>query len=194
MKRITLLALMIASACYGQRVQTMAGNLPRDLLGPVDMRDTRTVCNGPCIWGNADSVLMPITFSPPAGFRVKILSLRGDMVSWIKSLPGDKATPLESMAGTLMGFEENDTQTDLACTYCAMRTPLYIQDSVGEKSPNHRADFNYDGVDLVLPADNTLNLKIAAWLNTTGKPIHIEATYVIKFQFVRIRDNEEEAK
>ena len=55
-------------------------------------------------------------------------------------------------------------------------------------------DFNYDGVDLVLPADNTLNLKIAAWLNTTGKPIHIEATYVIKFQFVRIRDNEEEAK
>jgi hypothetical protein len=35
----------------------------------------------------------------------------------------------------------------------------------------------------LLDADNILNAKIAAWLNTTNKPVHIEISYTIQFRY-----------
>jgi hypothetical protein len=164
-------------------VQTVSGNFPRDLYGPEDLRDTRLVCaGGPCIWGHADSAVLPIAFHPPAGYRVRILELKGDLVAWIKSLPGDPPTPLESAAGVLMGFQTTSSGATTACDYCASDCPLYVQDAVTEKQPKTRAPFDY-GVDLLLDTDNLLNLKVAAWLNTTGKPIHLEGTYTITFVY-----------
>jgi hypothetical protein len=184
MPMLFVLALLSARVCSPLAAQSVSGNFPRDLYGPVDTRDTRTVCaGGPCIWGHADSDVLPIQFHPPAGYRVRIFALKGDLVAWIKSLPGDPPTPLESGAGVLLGFQTTSSAGAGECEYCASGCPLYIQDSVMEKAPKTRAPFDYSHVDLLLDADNILNLKLASWLNTTGKPIHIEGTYTIEFVF-----------
>lgn len=184
----SLILICLAVLLDGQSTTaiTVSGNFPRDLYGPIDMRDTRLVCNGPCIWGHADSDALKITFHPPAGYRVRILSLRGDVTAWVKSLPGDPATPAESMAGVLGGFQTTNSLNDGAsaqCDYCADGCPLYIQGAVGEKQPSTRLPFYYDQVGQLLDADNILNAKIASWLNSTGKPIHIEITYTIQFRY-----------
>jgi hypothetical protein len=36
---------------------------------------------------------------------------------------------------------------------------------------------------MLLDEDHILYAKIADWLNTTGKPIHIELTYTIQFRY-----------
>lgn len=171
-----------------------SGNFPSDLYGPVDTRMAGQICGGgPCIWGRADYAVLPIRFRPPAGYRVRILALRGDLIAWIKTLPGDPATPLESAAGILGGFQTTSSlnasnggsgaEGSARCDYCSDDCPLYIQDSVTEKQAKTRAPFNYTDVGLLLDLDNMLNAKIAAWLNTTGKPIHVELTYTIQFRY-----------
>lgn len=163
---------------------TVSGNFPRDLYGPVDTRMAGLVCaGGPCIWGNADADVLPITFHPPAGYRVRILGLRGDLIAWIKSLPGDKATRLESAAGVLIGFQTTSSKASAHCEYCADGCPLYLQDSVTEKQPKTRAPFLYDNLDMLLDTDHVLHLKLASYLNTTGKPIHLEGTYTVIYRF-----------
>src|SRR5262245_4421229 len=115
----TILSLLLFGISLG--VHTVSGNFPRDLYGPVDLRDPRaTACtSGPCIWGNAEHAIQPIKFNPPAGYRVRILTLRGDLVAWIKSLPGCTPTPLESTAGVLGGFHITTSQGSVHCDLCA---------------------------------------------------------------------------
>jgi hypothetical protein len=154
---------------------TVSGNFAVDLQGPVDTR--------PGCYGTADSVIVPLTFTAPTGFTVHIITLRGDLVSWIKTLPGDPVTPDESTAGILGGMQTSNV-TNAPCDLCATGTPLYIQDAVSALVPKTRTPYNYTQVDMDLESDNILNLKTAAWLNTTNKPIHIEFTYTIIFTFV----------
>jgi len=167
--------------------QPVSGDFPADLYGPIDTRLAGAVCaGGPCIWGHADSAVLPIAFHPPAGMRVRILSLRGTTVAWIKSLPGDPPTPLESVAGVLGGFQTTSGMAGTAtagCDYCAGGTPLYLQAAVGEKQPISATLYDYENLGTLLDADNILNAKIAAWLNTTNKPVHIEITYTIQFRY-----------
>lgn len=155
-----------------------SGNFAADLYGPVDLRSGT--------WGRADSLVLPIRFNPPPGYRVRILSLRGDLTAWIKTLPGDPETPKESAAGVLAGFQTtsavNGTE-EASCELCVSGTPLYIQDWVTEKQPAARAAFDYAGIDTLLDADNTLQAKVADWLNTTGKPIHLELTYTVQYRY-----------
>jgi len=190
--KLPSLILFVASSVFGQlslatKTYTVSGNFPRDLYGAVDTRQPGTVDReGPTIWGHADSATATIQFYPPVGFSVKILSIRGDLISWIKTLPNEPATPPESKAGTLAGFETPGASGSLHCNLCADGTPVYVQDSVSEKIPNSRAPFNYDGVDLTLGPDNKLVSKVAEFLNTTGKAIHLELTYTIKFTYVPV--------
>ena len=184
MIRRTLVSLVLFGSLLFAQSHTASGNIPRDLLGTPDTRMAGQQCySGPCIWGNAQADVSAIHFNPPAGYRVRILRLRGDLVAWIKSLPGDPVTPLESTSGVLMGFSTSAPGGSAYCDLCADNTALYIQDSVTATKPSSRAPYEYDNVDQVLESDNVLNLVIAAWLNTTGKPIHIEATYTITFVY-----------
>jgi hypothetical protein len=202
--RIYLLPLL-ASALFAADPQPASGNFPRDLYGPADTRMAGVTCDvGPCIWGHADSAVLPIRFYPPAGYRVRILELHGDLLAWIKSLPGDPPTPLESISGVLLGFETSAafaeglsqaarTQVIVrraarmnqsrSCDFCSDGTPLYVQDAVGEKDPLRRTPYDRTSVNILLGVDNTLTLVLAAWLNTTGKPIHLEGTYTVVYQF-----------
>lgn len=161
---------------------TMSGNFPRDLAGPVDVRMAGQRCaDGPCIWGTADSDVLPIQFYPPAGYRVRILRLRGDLVAWPRVLPGERPVAPGQYAGVLMGFQTSAPEGSQRCTWCADNTMLYIQDAVGEKPT--RAPFDYRDIDVLLEPDNILRLVVASWLNTTGRAIHIEATYTVVYRF-----------
>ncbi len=166
----------------------VSGNFPRDLYGPVDARMVGQSCNvGPCIWGHADAAVLPIQFQVPAGYRVRIVALRGDLVAWIKTLPGDPLAPAGSAAGVLGGFQTTSSLAGTAvpaCLPCAAGNPLYVQAVVTERQPGARAGFNYDGIGLVLDGDNVLHAKIAVWLDTAG-PVHVELTYVIGYMLER---------
>jgi hypothetical protein len=155
-----------------------SGNFAVDLYGPVDTR--------PTTWGHADSAVVAIHFHPPTGYRVRVLALRGDLTAWIKTLDGDPATRAESGAGVLAGFQTTsglNGDSEPSCDLCQSGTPLYIQDWVTDRQPGARAAFSYTGIDTLLDADNTLQAKVAEWLNTTGKPIHLELTYTIQYRF-----------
>lgn len=158
---------------------TVSGNFPRDLLGPVDTR--------PYTWGHADSATLPIQFKPPAGYRVQILKLRGDLVSWPMVLEGGLPIPDNRYAGVLLGFSTTSSTGAAECDWCASGCFVYIQDAIhgGEA---RRAPFAYNLTkdNTYLDADNVLNLKIAAFLNTTNVPIHIEGTYTITGRFVPV--------
>jgi hypothetical protein len=58
-----------------------------------------------------------------------------------------------------------------------------LQDAVGEKKPIATTLYDYEDLGTLLDADNILHAKIAAWLNTTNKPVHIEITYTIQFRY-----------
>ena len=164
---------------------TVSGNFPRDLLGPVDLRDTRpTACaGGLCIWGRADSDTLPIQFHAPAGYRVRILAIRGDLSAWVKRLPGEPPLPSGSSAGVLAAFQVPATGPSSEADYCDRGAVLYVQDSLTSEQPKTRVALNWENLNFLLGTDNTLIAKVAEFLNTMEKPIHLELTWVISFQF-----------
>jgi hypothetical protein len=150
-----------------------SANFSADLLGA---RDTR-----PDTWGNADSASWTIQFRPPAGYRVRILKLRGDLVAWPRVLPGEPPVPRGTYAGVLLGFMTTAPDGSLRCDPCADNAMLYIQHAM-ESAPV-RAPFDYDRVNVLLESDNKLLVKVAAWLNSTGRPIHIEPTFTVVYRY-----------
>jgi hypothetical protein len=123
--------------------------------------------------------VLPIQFHPPAGYRVRVLTVRGDVVAAIKSLPGDAPTPAESWAGVLGGFTTTSSGQSAQCDYCSDGCLLYVQGIVSQLQLATRIPFNYRDVGMLLDTDNVLHAKVASFLNTTGKPIHIELTYQV---------------
>jgi hypothetical protein len=193
-------ALFILTLVAGGAAQTRgpyraSSNFAADLAGMPDMREG--------CWGTAEVAQWRVTFSPPAGYRVRILEIHGDLVSWIKSMPKDPATPAESAAGVLLGLQSTPAPgTSGRCDVCSdvvsrvrvwSGTPetvgvlgttlLYIQDVVTQSTPRSRAAFDLTQVNEFLQADNKLLVTVASWLNTTGKPIHAEPTFTLTYQF-----------
>ena len=60
---------------------------------------------------------------------------------------------------------------------------LYIQHAM-ENAPV-RARFDYDMVNVLLEPDHKLVVKVAAWLNSTGRPIHVEPTFTVVYRYER---------
>ncbi len=187
--KIIFLTLAVSLCACGQQPKafTVSGNFPRDLYGPLDARMPGQTCGaGPCIWGHADFAVLPITFKPPAGYRVRILRLRGDLIAWPKVLDGEPAIPENRYAGVLLGFSATSSAGSADCDFCASACFLYVQDAL-HSGEARRAPFDYDFSKewIFLDSDAVLNLKLAAFLNTTGRSIHTEGTYTITAEFVR---------
>lgn len=154
-----------------------SSNFSVDLLGPVDTR--------PACYGNADFWNFAVTFNPPTGMRVRVLRLRGDLVSWPRIAPGELPIGTGKFAGVLLGFQTTAPEGSKSCDWCADNTMLYIQDAT-DGGPR-RAPFNDDvRVGGLLGTDNKLVVKVAAWLNTTGHYIHIEPTFTVVYQYERV--------
>ena len=170
--------LLLCLACYGQDCITKpcstSGNFSADILGAADTR--------PSTWGDAGVQTWPVTFKPPAGYRVQILSLKGDLVAWAKVLPGDAPVPDGMSAGILLGYQTTAAAGSIRCSPCADNTMLYIQSGVS-RAPV-RAPYEYDvRAGGLLELDNVLMVVVAAWLNVTGKPIHMEPTFTVTFRY-----------
>ena len=191
--RILAVLTLFISACSGQVLGPFSSsvNFATNLLGPPDTR--------PETWGNAATEKWTVTFSPPAGYQVRILEVHGDLISFIVTLPGDTTVvPPQTAAGVLLGLQTSDPAQSGRCDYCSdvlRRQPnqlqasvqgttmLYIQDSVAQLMPKSRASYDRPAVNTLLQPDNKLIVTVASWLNNTTKSIHIEPTFVVTYQF-----------
>ena len=151
-----------------------SGNFSVDLLGAADTR--------PSTWGNAAVQTWPVTFKPPAGYRVRILTLKGDLVAWPKVLPGDPPVPDGMTAGVLLGYQTTAAEGSTQCSPCADNTMLYIQSGLSREPI--RSSYEYDvRAGGLLEPDNVMVVVVASWLNATGKPIHVEPTFTVTFRY-----------
>jgi hypothetical protein len=184
--KILFLLVTLLIVAKGQTSQAVQGrysvnyissaNFSVDSYGPLDTR--------PGTWGHADHTIFPLTFTPPPGYRVRILKINGDLVSWPKVLPGQPAVPDAAASGVLIGFQTTAPDASTRCDYCADNTMLYIQDALTNKPIRtpYSVDVSAGGL---LETDNKLIIKVAQWLNTTGYPIHMEPTFTVTYRFER---------
>ncbi len=178
MKHLLIFVAACLSSCAQSNSFTVSGNFPRDLYGPVDTRNLT--------WGHAGAETLPIQFNPPAGYRVRILKLRGDLTAWPRVLEGEDPVPADRYAGVLLGFSTSSSAGAVECDYCAAGCMLYVQDAIhGGDAKRTPFDYDFTSERVLLDPDNLLNLKLAEFLNTTGYPIHLEGTYTITFEWVK---------
>lgn len=171
LRATVVLALTISlSACAqpAERLYYSSSNFSADIAGEPDSR--------PSTWGNAGVALWEITFTPPAGCAVEVQRIFGDLVAWpIGRVEEGK------FAGVLLGLQTREPEGSVRGDWLADNTFLYIQDAVSQEP--RRAPFNYS-LSVRLPTDNKLVVKVAVWLNDTGRTIHIEPTFTLGYRFV----------
>lgn len=164
-----LLALFLGLGPY-----SAASNFSVDLMGVADTRTST--------WGNAAAYTWNMPFHPPAGYRVRILRLRGDLVAWPKVLPGGTPAPAGMVSGVLLAFATTAPGGSSRCDYCSDGCMLYIQDALGALPVRAAYDQDTSAGGLLEP-DNILNVTVSSWLNVTGKYIHLEPTFVVTYRF-----------
>jgi len=155
-----------------------ATNFSADLFGPLDTR--------PDTWGHADYHVWTIEMkNVPPLHRVRVLRVFGDVVSYVRQ-PSDKT------AGTLFGLATTAPDGNIGmdgvqrCDYCALNTMLYVQDYVGPTGGGGKRPFDYTVADAgLLERDHKLLVKVAAWLNETNQPVHIEPTFNVVYRYER---------
>lgn len=162
------IALMLAAGSF-----SASSNFSVDLLGEIDTR--------PDCWGRADYRVWAVTFKPPVGYRVRIVSLRGDLLAWPRVLDGEQPVERGKTAGVLIGFQTTANEGSERCDWCADNTFLYLQ---GATSNGDSVRIPFDvTVDRLLEPDHKLIVKVASWLNTTGRHIHLEPTFTTTYKF-----------
>jgi hypothetical protein len=159
-------------------VRQFATNFAADLYGPIDTR--------PATWGHADYHVWTIEMkNVPPLHRVRVLRVFGDVVSYVRN-PSDKT------AGTLFGLGTTAPDGNIGldgvqrCDFCALNTMLYVQDFVGPTGGGGQRGFDYNVADAgLLERDHKLLVKVAAWLNETNQPVHIEPTFNVVYRYER---------
>jgi len=181
--RLVAIATIAACLCWGQSAPPWyaATNFAVDLSGTADSRSGTYGTTGVATWN--------LTFFPPPGARVRILSIEGDLVGWVRSLPGDPPTVPESTAGVTFNIQSNPSVSAYSnsgrCDPCSdgRVSMAYLQAVVTPLQPSFRAAFSRPDVGVVLGPDNALLITCATWLNTTGKPVHLEPTFTVKYKW-----------
>lgn len=117
----------------------------------------------------------------PAGYRLHVTRVTGDLVAWIIGIPQPG-----SKAGILWGLKPNvpDTSVHWSIPGASDSCFVYVQ---GALSANH--DVIRIPVDQVVDAylpDDVLISRLSAWMNTTGAPIHMEATFKLTYELVPV--------
>ncbi|HEY4089337.1 MAG TPA: hypothetical protein VGM43_25580 [Bryobacteraceae bacterium] len=149
-----------------------AVNFSIDLAGTPDTR--------PGAWGNAGFAQNVTTFSPPAGYQVRVLRIYGNFIGFPKSGVVGAATSCE------VGWGLKTTAPD-GSAYASTgydNSFVWIQDAVTGASPSCRLMFDFDvHVGGLLQPDHKLISQTFVALNTTGLTIHMEPTFTMVYQF-----------
>lgn len=146
-----------------------AANFAADILGDLDVR--------PNTWGRAGSHEWKITFSPPPGYRVRILRVYGDVLAWPRG-----TVDAGRFAGVLFGLRNSGPDGSVRADWAADNTFLYLQSATGGEVARAAFDHVVAAGGLLAP-DHVLCVKVAVWLNDTGRHIHIEPTFTMVYQF-----------
>jgi hypothetical protein len=158
-------------------VCSTSSNLTWDALGTPDAR--------PGAWGNNATVIVPYTFmNVPGGYRVEVERMYGDVIAWIHATP-----PVLPLAGSHAGvlFSVQSTAPDSGgLTNAESNCFIYHQGAVpAEGSLTSPFDNRTDGGG-VLNLDNTMNVKLAVFLNDSGAPVHQELTFIVGYRFILV--------
>jgi hypothetical protein len=177
LKQLCVLVCLFAASAFAQCTapatnHAITGNFTVELYGPVDTR--------PGTYGHADYVVWNQPFiNVPAGCRVQILHISGDLMAWAMG-----AVPAGTNAGLLVGAYSSAGAGSTRAAYAADGFFIYYQAGAGAAPA--RIQFNQDVTEGYLSSDNTLNWKVAEFLNTTGFPIHMEVTFSqVVFRYVQ---------
>jgi len=186
MKRLAF--LLLTTSCFAQDPRDSACDKPTcgpfsaatnftvDLAGTPDSR--------PATWGSSAAQSWKIPFHPPAGYRVRILSITGDLTAWVHGKVPDGST-----AGVLWGLQSTgavDQGSSKRVEYSGEGTMLYVQGALAGQ-PLVRTVNNMDvSAGGLLEADNVLVCKVAVFLNDTNQSVHIEPTWTMTFIWQKI--------
>ena len=107
---------------------------------------------------------------------VEIHQVYGDLVAWPKGKVEEGR-----FAGVLFGLTTTGPEGSTRADWMADSCLLYVQDAVSQGP--RRAAFSERMRVRLLP-DNKLAVTVAVWLNDTGREIHIEPTFVLRYRFV----------
>jgi len=153
-----------------RRPCSSATNWAADIIGQIDTR--------PGTWGTAASVDIPLSFkNVPAGYRVRIERVYGDLVAWPKVAPdpGTNAGVLLGMSTTAIRDEYLVPAQDTCFAYfqgvlngpTGTRIPFDVKTAAGG----------------LLEPDSVLLTRVATFLSTLGVPVHAELTFTAVFRF-----------
>jgi hypothetical protein len=147
-------------------------NFAVDLAGIPDTR--------PGTWGNAASAQNLVTFSPPAGYVVRVLRVYGDFIGFPKS--GTPAADTSCEIGWGLKTTAPDGSALVSTGYD--NSFVWLQNVVNSSAPACRAAFDHVvETGGLLPADNKMISQTFVGLNTTGLTIHLEPTFTMIYQF-----------
>lgn len=163
-----MLALLLSCIL---RTCSISINYPYDATGQTDGR--------PGTWGTAGFDDGRIIFSPPAGYRVRVLRAHGNFTARMhgKVEDGQYAGALFSLARSSVGASDKAT---LAAEGCF----IYLQADVGTQAAH--VEFDTRIKDGWLDGDNVLVVRRAVYLNETGRSLHSEPSFVVDFRWVPI--------
>jgi hypothetical protein len=149
-----------------------AVNFAIDLEGTPDTR--------PGTWGSSGFAQNVGVFSPPAGYRVRVLRIYGDLIGFPKSGVIDAGTSCE------IGWGLKSTAPDGSTRFSAGNDNsfVWLQNVLSSASPSTRAGFDHTvETGGLLEADHTVISQAFVALNTTGLTIHLEPTFTMVYQF-----------
>ena len=154
-----------------------ASNISADILGEPDKR--------PSTWGLTGYTVNTLEFKPPAGYRVRILRMYGNVnVTPKVPDPETQQLPAGSRASYLHGFQTTAPEGSTRMVPAASNTLTYYQGDVSEKVDKDHLEFNVDvSAGGLLEKDNKLYSKFATFLNTMGVALHLEVSWVTIYEF-----------
>jgi hypothetical protein len=168
-------ALMLCAASPPPQIlgpYSDAFNFPADLTGTPDTR--------PTTWGLSTSQNGSVPFYPPAGYRVRILSLQGNYMAWARAVyaPGNHV-------GTSWGILTNGPVGSSRASFAADNCFVWLEYGLsnGEVNEPFKIDTSAGGL---LAADNTMVIVMAVYLNDQPISVHQETTFIATYQFERI--------
>lgn len=184
MKRLHFLTLCLVLSACGQKHPRALGpfqttlNHSIDIAGKPDQR--------PGSWGLSQPVPMRLKVTAPAGYRVRILRVAGDLVAWPKAGTLAGAQYAEVGWGLNTSLHDGSKYVSYADDPSAMafdNSCAWVQDSLTATHGSSRISFDRDVSACGLLNDGMFISQTFVALNTSGLVIHLEPTFTITYQF-----------
>jgi hypothetical protein len=153
-----------------------ASDVAYTLPGFVDTR--------PGTWGTTDTKLTNYVFTNvPNGYRVQILRVYGDNIAWLQ---GPNVSPT-SHAGVLFSLSASGGGNNSMVPGNG-NCFLYHEGAISGQTPLNMSFDNVTKDGGLLGPDNTLQAKMALFLNDSGVPVFQDTTFVVVYRFVLVKN------